>query len=462
MTLLVGYGVASIGENAAYATFYLFFVFFLTNVAGLAPAVAGTISAVAVLWDAVTDPTIGHISDNLRWRFGKRRPLFLMFSVPLGIAVMLLFTNINLSGTAKVVYFLGINMFFWLFFTACDVPYIALGGELTDDFNERIRVRAYASFFMALGGFLGLAATMVVVKYFTNKLGSPDAGWQAMGALFGSLIALCYLIAWAATRGWEPTPDAAPSAAKTEHRHFLKDYLGILSLKPNRFLLAVTFVFNLGFSSINTAYPFLALYVIGLNEAQLSFTLLVYSIANSMLVPVIGWVATRLGKKETLALAILLNGGSLIAFQFLPLTLVSILVYLVFIAISQAAFWTLSYSMAFDITEVDEFKNGSRKEGTICASIGLLYKLGLAFGMWLSGALLQFIGYNAELAQQAPETLAGIKSICTLVPGIIVFGGGLIALYYPLTRERFEAVKRALAAKRAGEPFTTEGFAEIL
>ena len=99
----IGYGAGGFGESLAYNVFYFYFIYFLTNIAGIEPLIAGIISLVAVFWDGITDPIIGYVSDNLRSKYGRRRPLMILFCIPLGISIMLLFTNINVPNTIKVI-----------------------------------------------------------------------------------------------------------------------------------------------------------------------------------------------------------------------------------------------------------------------------------------------------------------------------------------------------------------------
>ena len=63
---IVGYGIAGLGNNVAASLFYTYFIFYLTTIAGVSPAVAGMISSIAVLWDGINDPMIGYWSDNCR------------------------------------------------------------------------------------------------------------------------------------------------------------------------------------------------------------------------------------------------------------------------------------------------------------------------------------------------------------------------------------------------------------
>lgn len=112
--LSLGYGVGVIGEGLGYNIFYSFFVYFLVDIAGINAAIAGTISLLAVIWDAITDPIIGYYSDNTTNPKGRRRPLIFKGAFIWCIAIALMFHNVDLDGAAKVAYYIVLNVFFWL------------------------------------------------------------------------------------------------------------------------------------------------------------------------------------------------------------------------------------------------------------------------------------------------------------------------------------------------------------
>ena len=98
---IFGYTIGSIGDCASYNFVLSFFSFFMTTVAGVSPAVAGTIISVAIVWDAITDPIIGYVIDHSKNKHGKRRPWILRSLIPLGASIVLMFLNVDLPQTSK-------------------------------------------------------------------------------------------------------------------------------------------------------------------------------------------------------------------------------------------------------------------------------------------------------------------------------------------------------------------------
>ena len=214
----VGYGIGAIGEGIGYNVFFSFFSFFLTTIAGIQPAVAGVISMAAVLWDAVTDPIIGLWSDRTKNPRGRRRPFIMTGSVLLCASVTLLFTNIEMSQNMKVVYFIVMNMFYWVTLTSCVIPHISLGSELTEDFDERTRLRTYAASLMGVGTLIATSGTLMVVDFYTKLFGSVNAGWAGMGLTYGILIIAAYNICCMAIKNREPKNPNLEKEDQTEKK----------------------------------------------------------------------------------------------------------------------------------------------------------------------------------------------------------------------------------------------------
>lgn len=128
----VGYGAGAATDSIAYEFIAVFLLFFLTDIAGVDPVFGGMIVSIAVLWDAVTDPIIGNLSDKTQTKLGQRRPWLIASIVPLMASMIFLFTTVSLMGGALSVYYLVLALVFWTSFAMFQIPYYALGPTLTD------------------------------------------------------------------------------------------------------------------------------------------------------------------------------------------------------------------------------------------------------------------------------------------------------------------------------------------
>ena len=129
----------------------------------------------------------------------------------------------------------------------------------------------------------------------------------------------------------------------------------------------------------------------------------------------------------------------MVAGKFIPIhTLGVAILFSAVINIGSAGHWTLSYTLLYDVFEIDEFKNGKRREGFLMAFFSFCGKLGGAAAGTLTGFILEIAKYDASAPAQSATALAAIKSLFTFWPGIFCLAAGVVILLYPVTRERFQ------------------------
>lgn len=463
-----GYAIGQMTDSIGFNVFYFFFLFFLTDFAGISPATAGTISLIAVIWDAITDPCIGYISDNLKSKYGRRRPLMIGAAIPYGICTFLLFNNVELGSNAKFVYYVAIAMLFWTCYTTYVIPYFALGAELTDDFNERTSLRAWASVFIYLAVMLASAAPPMILSMTEKAGGTATLGWNNVGIIFGVLLVLTAVICWFFTRGGElkdKNRDLLPQENnKNVHKeNIIKNIISILKIKPTRYLSISVFAWAVVSAFLSSGPVYLMTSNLGYSaEKQSSFFVLMTLFAIAWL-PVIIYCSGKFDKKSIYSFAMLISAIGMGIFTFIGFPSFAILV--IFVAIfgfGNSTFWTIYYSMMYDISELDEFINDKRREGTISALMSFFQKLGSAMAMWLIGLFLQLGGYDGTLALQPESAQNMILYINTFIPAIFGLIAAVCAFVYPLTGIRFEALMNALKAKRQGLEYTIDGFEKLL
>ena len=122
--LKVGYGIGDVGSNIFIVTSGLFLLFFLTNILGVKPALAGLVLLFPKLWDVISDPIMGGISDITHSRMGRRRPYLFAASIPFGIIFFLMFLTPHFnSELAKALYVVLMFAIGCTVFTVFNVPY---------------------------------------------------------------------------------------------------------------------------------------------------------------------------------------------------------------------------------------------------------------------------------------------------------------------------------------------------
>lgn len=181
----LAYGYGDTGLSMSYTIISFFFLFYLTDVAGLHPGLAGGVVLIGKLWDAITDPLIGYLSDRTHSRWGRRRPYFLFSAIPFGLSFSLLWISVSIDNQLSLFFY---NALLYLIFTTSytlfAVPYVSLTPELTLNYDERTNLTAYRMAFSIIAGLIAVALPMTIVDHFDN----PQTGFMIMGAIFGLII----------------------------------------------------------------------------------------------------------------------------------------------------------------------------------------------------------------------------------------------------------------------------------
>lgn len=461
----VSYAFGSIGEGLGYNVFYSFFVFFLVNIAGIDPVIAGTISLLAVIWDGVTDPLIGYYSDHTRNPKGRRRPLILKGCVLLGCASSLLFLNVDLPGTAKVVYYVFINVLYWVGITASVIPHISLGAELTKDFDGRTKLRTFATFMMNVGMLIATGATLLIVGKFTDAFGSERKGWSALGILYGVIIFLAYFLTYTLLKGKEPVNPNLKGAG-TETRASVKDFL--LSYKEAvenvclRKLLILTFLVNFVVGVASSLNIYMYSYAYGFSDAKASAMYTVNSLALLAFTALAGILAQKYGKKRIMIIGTVVYGLSYLIVQILPLNTPTALLNALLVAFGSAVFWTLIYAMSYDTTIIPMIKTSEQKDGLYSSAIGFVMKLGTSVGMWIVGIGLKSVRFDVNLAVQSESTIAGLRMMFSILPGIALLIGAVLMARYELSKDVYNQLVGIYNRKSAGEEYDISAYSKIL
>ncbi len=181
----LGYGAGEFGGSIFWITIAFWLMNFMTDEVGLSAGLAGLALMIGKIWDAVTDPAVGFLSDRTNTRWGRRRPWFLFGALPFGLAFFLMFTNLEIEGQAGKFIWLTISfLLLCTAYTLCNVPYNSLLPEISKDFDERSSLSAYKSVYAVFATLLGAGIAMPIIGGFESR----TTGFMAMGAIFGFLI----------------------------------------------------------------------------------------------------------------------------------------------------------------------------------------------------------------------------------------------------------------------------------
>ena len=400
---------------------------------GVDPRMLGWALGLPRIWDAISDPLMGNISDNIRTRFGRRRPFILIGAILCAVMFALLWSPPSgWSPTAIGWWFMGMVFLYYTAYTIFAVPWGAMGLELTSDYNERTKVQAYRTVIQGVGA-IGLGTMWLLAQ----KWGGGDdvVGVRYVGLAFGGLILVCGVLPAIFCR-----EDVKHDQDKIAFWPALK---ATFSNQIFLLLIAVTICVMLGIFMVNSFAVYIGTYYVfeGDKEGVARLTAYigaVYQIAGFALVPLITFIATRFGKKATLIggllLVVVAYGTSW--WCYTPKNPWLQMVSLALAAPGLACMWTIGASMLADICDLDELKTGRRREGMFAASYSWACKAGISLCMILSGYMLSWSGFDAELEVQSEAAITNMRLLYMLVPMGFVGLAAFLLTFYPLTEKR--------------------------
>jgi GPH family glycoside/pentoside/hexuronide:cation symporter len=458
----IGYGLGSMvrtGENLW--GFYL--SYFLVTVVGINAAAAGTISGAALLIASIWCIFIGYISDNSKSKYGKRRPVMIVSIFPTAILMSLIFIKVDFGG-ATVVYYAIICILFYVIYYTYLVPYDSLGAELTVDYNARTRIRSLCTVILYVSVFVGGTLVMYVQSGFAKAgIGGSAGSWSWAVAITCSLpMLICGLIAWRATRGKEPSGVDVQEQPKGEN--IFKSYLSVLKVRPFLGIALWSLLYFIGNTILAGMLVYFGVYVLGLSESTASTYFTISMVVTIVMAVPANWLSKKFGNKATLiiAMCIYLVCGLFVAIKG-PAGYVDGAIISVGYGMTNSIALIVSYSMVYDIGELNEFKYGDSK---VAACVGT-YTLGMgvaqAIGYSLIGCILAKAGFKAAAAAQTGSVITAITVTETIVPIIfMVVSAIVIIILYKITPQNYKALVTALEARKAGKEYSTDGFKELL
>jgi GPH family glycoside/pentoside/hexuronide:cation symporter len=438
----IGYGAGDFAFNLGYQTTALFLLYFFTDVFGIPPAAAGTIFLVSKLWDAVTDPAMGIVTDHTRSRWGSKRPYLLFGAVPYGLSVALLFSAPQLASGVRTVWGYATFILFCTAITVVNIPYGAITAVMTRDANGRAELSAWRMGFALFGTLLAAGASRPVVDLF----GGGVAGFRALGILWGIVGAVITLVAFFSSR-----EGAAP---ERQERETLRRYLRTVTGNAPFLLLCLSTVFfMIGVNMLAAVVSYWFKYNLG-NESGVTLALVALFVTAIAFIPLFLALSKRLGKKPAFlvgiaALALCLVCLFAVGGRSLPLTLG----LFVLGGVGMSTMYLCPWSMVPDTVEYSEWKTGLRREGILYGVFFFCFKVGAAVAGWLTGLGLDVAGYAAN-AVQTDRALRGIHILITLVPLAFIALGTVVLWFYPITLALHRRISAEVASRGSASPST--------
>ena len=435
--ILWGFGSGNLGFGLITQIISAYLVFYATAVLGMSGASVGILVSIGIIWDALSDPIMGYLSDHTRSKKFGRRHLYILLG-GIGTAVLHLFLwNIpqDLSNQFKwifmVFYVLTIKTFLTIYIT----PYTALAAEISDDYTERTKIQAVKTIFFLIGIFLATAFGMAI--FFKSTTTYPvgqlnPTGYRNM-SIFGSILMLVSMaFTYINTRHLIPDLNKRILSDKsTSFRSFFKEMHSAFS---NRDFVSV--VFGYLFSNISSALiSTLALHVytfaffMNNNDIALIVGLqLVASIASQPF-----WInySDKHEKKKAVHTGILISAAACLYFigciplkTYVQSNVLWLVPFGVLAGFGTGGLFTMPQAMIADTVDSNALMTGRRQEGVFYGTLTLCYKLSQSIAIFLLGFALDFLNFNPDLQIQSDFTansLAYLLAVGSFVSFILAY-----------------------------------------
>ncbi|TVR58516.1 MAG: MFS transporter [Gemmatimonadales bacterium] len=437
------------------------FQFFLLTAFGINPFLAGLLGGLPRLFDAITDPIMGYVSDNTQSKYGRRRPYIFMGAILAGLMFIMLWQmNPEAGQLFNFWYFLLMSLLFIGANTIFSTPLIALGYEMTSDYKERTRLMGFAQ---TVGQF-----AWMIVPWFWVIIANPNLfddqaeGVRTMAWVVGAACIVLGILPGLFCReiGQENITNQANLTLKDAVGN-LKDLLRkmgeVFKNRPFVRLCGATFLVFNGFQMVASFSYFIILFYLFNGDYELTgnwpawFSTVSAFMTAFVVIPIITWMANKVGKRNAFiySTAISVVGYILKWWGFNPDN-----PWLMFMPIPLMAFgigglFVLMMSMTADVCDLDELENGMpRKEGTFGAIYWWMVKLGQGLALVMSGAVLALVGFDQNAATQTAETMTNLRIADIVIPALTASIAIWVMWGYDLTEEKTEEIQRELVARR--------------
>lgn len=452
----IGYSSGNLGVGIIYQIVLSYILFYATVILKLSGTLVGGVLMVGILWDAVTDPIMGYISDNTRFKkFGRRHLYIIIGGVCTAIFNFLIWSiNPELPHTIKILWLIIALLFTKTSLTVFGTPYSALGAELSSDYDERSSIQGFRTVFFLIGLFLAVG---VFTEIFLKATAEFDFGQENPKAyiMIGASASIIMLLGTFTT--YFSTKKKIPFLPGYINKHknklnFMDAYkefkASLLNKDFKNVVLGYTFT-NIATALLTGLGMHVYTYTFGFTGSEIAKIFALQFLLAFISQPFWVSLSKKIEKKPAviygLVICIIASIMFVLFIVFKDIIYGNIFVFLPFAAVvglGSGVLFSIPLSMVADTIDIEENITGRRSEGVFYGMITFGYKISQAIVPFLIGILLDQIGFDSDLEKQAETTLYSMGIFMAI--GILV--ALIIGLYfynkYKLKKEDIQRYRR--------------------
>lgn len=464
---MINYSYANIYMGGAGYIISMYFTIFLTDVVNLSLNQAGIIVMIATVWDAITDPVMGIITDRTRSKTGKHRR-YLLWGIPvMALSYTLLWNSYGLDGknspTTAMVYFILVYMLYKTAYTVIGVPHTAMLPELAPEYNLRTQYNSVGYLFNSAGMVPAFGIAVLILGIFGSGDNLTSASRQPfliIGIALSVFFGLAVFMTYKKTR--EPS-SLGNKNDKLDVRYIIREYVLVFKNRSFRqyFFMSLAYQFATGFYANSKVY-----YIKYLANQYKSYALFnaVAGVAEAGAFPLNYALTMKHGKKKCgnivtplmvagLAIGLIMQSGGSIFWTILMM--LSMILY----PFGMSGLGFVSTNIFPDLTDVDELITGRRREGVIATFSTLIKKS-------ISGVMAALVGFTLQgfglvtgdtvsdyektsglLFEQSAQALTGVRICVAVIPIVAAVISLILLKRFRMTKDDHTMIRAAIATK---------------
>lgn len=401
------YGMGALMDGGGVALMSCVMLNYMTDHLKIYAASASTVMMISKIWDAITDPVMGHVTDNTRSKYGRRKPYMFVGGFLLIIALLLLFAPIREWGITSQAGMVAYVLIFYMIWNTCStitqVPYTSMASDISPSFEERNRANTVKLVFSAVAAGLAYVVPLLLLGQLNEGKMSSYVFWIIMVAVFGTLFGGGLICTGLFTK--ERITETGPKK-KFDIKEFLKGYIKPFKNKSYRWhiIMYVSAFTCMDMLSALAAYYATHVWkgvVLDLGFMQMQFGSM-FIVAPLMVAAVCAFPLVRVlidkkGKAFAfrVGLPFYIIGGILLAVldpQWCPPIIIPIVSFIMGLGFGGAQM--VPWMVFPDTLDVVELATGERPTGNYSGIMTLVRKVSGALGVGVIGWVLSGVGYD--------------------------------------------------------------------
>ncbi len=470
MPTMFAFGIGQVAEGVKNQAFNVFLLFYYQQVIGISGSLAGLALGIALVFDAISDPVAGVLSDRTRSRWGRRHPFMFVSVFPLAIAFIALFSPPE--GMQEFSYFIWMTCFAILVrgsLTFYYVPHLALGAELTQDYHQRSTLFAFSTVFsitaMAAVSFVGYRYFFPTTEVFNPGTLNPDR-YTPFAEFFSFVMFAAIMICCFGTRKEIPFMQPDRKSNTLSVANVAEDFKAVFRNRSYRLILFGMLLTTFAIAVEAVMSPFMGVHFWGIPTEQLGLISLGTLLGLWIGLPLAPWITHRLDKRMALvvpAVIVVVNANAALVMRLLDVSWfpengspwifwIYFMRYLVQ-GICLPVIFASFNSMFADISDEVELETGIRREGVIYASRSFANKVTSALGAIVGGVALDVIAFprGAEIGTVPDNVLWWLGFMEGPATSLLSITGVLFYLRYRIDHQRYAEIQAGIQARRLAD-----------